>query len=217
MPLPRLVPSTASADGTLLLLLGLNLLLLAFFILLNSMATHGARHASDVMARVKEGYNVQGSYTGGDADAPRQPLAYWKQQVTGRMQGVVLNRLGLSTVPLEADANRVEVLIPLETLFSEGEVANPPVVKALNAAAGPESRVVWVMEGASATEETAHQAAALAALGVVAQVQVSGEAPPQPRVRVVVVPGVTTPSDRGGQVQRVGTQLGGAVQGVRYE
>ena len=68
-----------AGDSTLMMLLSLNLLLLVFFMLLNSMATYGAKHAEEVLATVREGYDVSGpGKIKNGASVPEVPQEAWR-------------------------------------------------------------------------------------------------------------------------------------------
>lgn len=201
----------SGADGTLMMLLCLNLLLLVFFMLLNSMATYGQRHADEVMAEVRRGYELPGK--GGREDVPEQPMEAWRANVAARLQGVIVNRLDLRVLPQTGNANAVEVMVPLNRMFdAAGQVLQPELVGNMEAAAGQESRVTWQVVGSPAQDsvQLAAMAASLAVLAGRADVVRGRDA----GVNIRVVPGAGTRSGMGLQVQGVGEASGGRVQGV---
>ncbi|NBV54560.1 MAG: hypothetical protein EBR79_02475, partial [Proteobacteria bacterium] len=155
--------AVVSADGTLLMLLSLNFLLLAFFILLNGMATRDqAGRGKDMLAQVREGYDVAGPFAE-DGTLPRQPRQEWQQGLQVRVQGLVSNRLGLTTVPLEVDAERLVMRFPLGEVFDGEKLRRPEMVRNLMAAAGRDSVVRWEVSGPLAQgAELAAQAGQLA-------------------------------------------------------
>src|SRR4051812_13327894 len=98
---------TAVGDRVLIMLLSLNFLLLAFFILMNSMATREQHHAQAVLAKMREGYDLKGPVGDGTGSAPRVAMNPWQSSVGPKIQGLVVNRMHLDTVPLEVDGERL--------------------------------------------------------------------------------------------------------------
>jgi hypothetical protein len=203
---------TSAADGTLMMLLSMNLLLLVFFMMLNSMGTYGAKHAQDVLAQVREGYDLQGPL-GRNGRAPALPMAAWQQGMSQRLQGLSINRLKLIKPPMEGSAQFLDVVLPLDEVFNkDGSLAQPATIRNLLAAAGEESTMVWQVEGDWETAAAmAVMAASLAAQ--TGQAQVRGGDVAQLRLRVY--PGGATSPDIGLAVQRVGEDAGGTAEGVQ--
>ncbi len=197
-----------------MMLLSLNLLLLVFFMLLNGMATHGQRHASEVLAEVRRGYDLPAGGARRDrVDVPEVPLEVWRDNVVARVQGVTMNRLDLRVSLQPGNAGVVELTLPLSSLFDAGgAVVQPELVGNLTAAAGIDSRVTWQVVGTAGMETSrlAVMATNLAKLAGSADLTRGNE----PVVRVRVVPGLATRSGMGLQVQNVGEAAGATVQGV---
>jgi hypothetical protein len=203
----------STGDSTLMMLLSLNLLLLVFFMMLNSMATYGAKHAEDVLAQVRAGYNVPSPHgKQGDGDVTEVPFASWRNGLVGRMQGMVMNRIDLRVLPQEGSAGKVEIEMPMGSIFApDGTVNHPETVKNMMAAAGSESKVIWQVKADwTQPEKFSRYAGSLAAQGV--HVRVVGDK--DQGLRVIVVPGSGTKSAMGLQVQAVGEDAGGMVKGV---
>lgn len=204
----------STGDSTLMLLLSLNLLLLVFFMLLNSMATYGKRHADEVMKQVREGYNLpaQGAWRGGVLSAPEVPVTGWRNGMVSRLQGIAMNRIDLKVLPQEGNAGKVEIVMPLAAVFdANGKLVKPEVLRNIAAAAGSESQVMWQIVGPW------ERAAKLAPyVGALTMAMGSGQmiAGAEPRLKIVVMPGSGTPSAMGLKVQRAGEDAGAEVQGV---
>lgn len=209
------VPSNARrGDNVLVMLLAVNLLLLAFFMMLNSISTYGAQHANDVLAQVKEGYDLKGPLAKG-GHAMSAPKANWQQGVAQRMQGLMINRLLLNTAPMEGNATYVDVLLPLDAVFApDGKVRQPQVLRNIIAAAGVESHLVWQIEGNWQQQNL--MAVMLASLAQeTGQAQMRGG--PKPQLRVRVVPGFATKADTGLAIQQAGEAAGGEVRGLQQQ
>lgn len=206
------VPSNVRrGDSVLVLLLALNLLLVAFFMMLNSISTYGAQHANDVLAKVREGYDLQGPL-GKGGKAMSEPKANWQQGVVQRVQGLMVNRLLLRSAPMEGNAAYVDITVPLDAVFDgSGKIKQPAVLRNIIAAAGPESQLEWQIEGN--WQQVGAYAAMLASLAQETG-QAQMKAGPQPLLRVRVVPGLATKADTGLAIQQSGEDAGGTVQGV---
>lgn len=205
---------TSAADGMLIMLLSLNLLLLVFFMMLNSMGTYGARHAEDVLAEVREGYNPKGPLERG-ARSPVVAMAAWQEGLSERLDGLNVNRLKLVKPPMEGNARFIDVLLPLEEVFgADGSLAQPATVRNLMAAAGNESTLLWRVEGDwQDAPRLAKMAASLVDVTGQAQVHSASE----PALRLRVTPGAATSPDVGLAVQGVSERSGGSVQGMQPE
>lgn len=161
---------------------------------------------------------MEPSVQGANRGNTDKPMAIWKNGTTARVQGVVLNRLHLSTLPLDADANRIEVLIPMELLFTGNALADPDLIRQMASAAGSESEVHWILEGPM--PQTADAQAVLAArLAVLAKAagHVQIQDAPKTTARVMIVPGQVTNPDMGQNLQTLGQDAGGEVQGVHHD
>lgn len=204
----------SGADGTLMMLLSLNLLLLVFFMLLNGMAAHGQRHASEVLAEVRRGYDLPaGGARQSRVDVPEVPLEVWRDNVVARVQGVTMNRLDLRVSLQPGNAGIIELTLPLNTMFdAAGVVLQPELIGNLATAAGKESSVTWQVVGTEDMDTTklASMTTNLALLAGNADLTRGNE----PVVRIKVVPGIATRSGMGLQVQDAGEAAGARVQGV---
>lgn len=202
----------AEADGTLLMLLSLNFLLLAFFILMNSIATRESAHAKNVLARVREGYNIQGPL-GDNAGgvAPVVAKAPWQGPLVSRLQGVILNRLNLQTIPLETDADKLVMVLPLASLFDGPRLREPQTVRNIVTAAGTTASLRWEILGRWPNQELlAAQAATLAAETGRVAVGAGNDS-----VRITFTPALTTDPDVGATLQNLGLDGGASsVEGV---
>lgn len=214
--LPKAVFSKpmSTGDSTLMLLLSLNLLLLVFFVLLNSMATAGAKHVKETLAQVSQGANhpASGESSGESLTVGGAASPAWRASVLNRLQGVVMNRIDLRVLPQDGNADGLEVDIPLDAIFdAAGRMAKPEIIRNLEAAAGTETTLRWQVRDKDI--DVARQAAMLAALaaetGHAEALAVAGRA-----LRLMVTPGPGTKADTGLQVQQVGEGAGGTVQGV---
>lgn len=202
---------TSIGDRVLILLLSLNFLLLAFFILLNSMATFESKHGKAVLAKLREGYDIQGPLEDGSGHAPLAPMSNWQQAMSAKVQGLVVNRLQLDTVPLEVDAERLVMRFPAGVVVNGGRVIQPELVRNLISAAGSESTVRWEVSGdMERGRGLAADAAALMAF-TDRVVMVPGDG----GVTAVFVPGGATKPTVGGTLQKL--SIDGGANDVRGE
>lgn len=200
-----------SGDSTLMMLLSLNLLLLVFFMLLNSMATRGAKHAEDVLAEVREGYE-QSRVLAGQASQGETPLMAWRESAIARLNGVMGNRLELRVSPQEGNAGVIELDMPLASAFNgQGALLQPELVRNVLAAAGSESTVIWTLRlSRSEGLRASSMMASLALQGADAMFVPSQDN----TLRVVVTPGSATLPSMGLNVQNVGEKAGASVRGI---
>lgn len=212
MPKASFAKPMSVGDSTLMMLLSLNLLLLVFFMLLNSMATYSDRHASEVLAKVREGYDLPGPAMNAESNLPEVPTEAWRAGIVTRLQGITLNRIELRVLPQQGSANKVEVTLPLSAVFdAQGQIIAPEFLRNLASAAGPESTVKWQIVGTwKDADRYALMAAALATETGEAEFTEGSEQ----LVRVTVVPGAATRPQMGLQVQDVGEAAGAAVRGL---
>lgn len=195
----------------MLMLLSLNFLLLSFFILLNSLSTHEAAHAKNVLARVREGYNVQGPMDAQRGVAPVVAITPWQAPLAARVQGLVLNRLNLQTIPLETDADRLVMEIPLAMLFDGPRLRDPQFVRNIMAAGGREALVRWEILGRW-QDQTLLAAQATALAVETDRVAVSSG---NNMLRVTFVPAPATDPDVASTLQSLGIDAGATrVEGV---
>lgn len=203
----------SAGDSTLMMLLSLNLLLLVFFMMLNSMATYGKKHAEEVLTSVREGYDLAGKAAlRGSETVPEVPMAAWRSGVVSRLQGVIVNRIELRTLPQQGNASSVEMVMPLSAVFRpDGQVLEPELMRNIAAAAGSESRIIWQVLGPLQDgPRLARMVAALALEAGRAEMVVAA----QTSVKLVVTPGLATRPDMGLKLQSVGEDAGAKVQGV---
>ena len=212
MPKASFAKPMSVGDSTLMMLLSLNLLLLVFFVLLSSMATYSDRHASEVLARVREGYDTPGPKQRDGVNVPEVPMAVWRAGIVSRMQGISINRIDLRVSPQQGSANKVQVTLPLTSVFgADGKVLEPELLRNLAAAAGPESRVIWQVVGRWQDTATFTPMVAALATDVGEAEFVAGD---EAVLRVEVTPGAATRPSMGLQVQDVGEAAGAVVKGL---
>lgn len=203
-----------AADGTSLLLLSLNFLLLAFFILMNSLATEESKHAKAILARVREGYDIAGPVTDPNQGmAPVVAKAPWQEPLRAKLQGVILNRLNMRTVPLETDADSLVMELPLSTVFDGARLREPQLIRNILAAAGVEAAPRWEILGNWQDQNLlAARAAALAA-----QTGRAAVADGKGVLRVTFSPALTTSPDTGATLQNLGIDAGASrVEGIGH-
>ncbi len=197
-----------------MMLLSLNLLLLVFFVLLNSMATKDTKHSDSVMAQVADGYGLPSKMLKPHANPGEDlPAAGWRAGVISRVQGVMTNRIELRVAPQVGNAGKVEIALPLSSLFdAQGRLVRPELLRNLQAAAGSESKLVWQVAGRmDDVARLSGFAAAIAAIhGRVEVIPATAEG-----LRVIITPGIVTPGSVGLQIQRVGEDAGGQIQGIQ--
>jgi|GEM_PF-7006066 len=201
--------STASGDRWLVQLLSMNLLMLTFFMMLNSMSTYGDQHAKDVLASVREGYDRKGSVAGGHVPVVMRPN--WHRDTLGRLMGLQVSRLQVRSVPLPGSAKALEVTLPLDAVFdASGRVQDPALIHNLTAAAGSESQLTWQIEAPADKPALPMMMASLAVETGEARYAVADT----PLLRLHMVPGSGTNPNVGLAVQAVGEAGGGLAHGM---
>ena len=213
MPKNPIGGAVPNGDFALLMMLSLNLLVLVFFMLLNSMAVPGAPNPDSAIDKARE---VQAEATTGAVeglDVPTAPLAAWRESVVTRLRGTILNRLDLRVLPQGANADELLVEIPLDDVFRPtGELLRPEFVHKLLAAAGPESMVSWSL--ITPEEYGARAAMAMATLSRITRSPVAWQAGERRVVQVRVQPGTQTKPSVGTEMQGLSEKAGGRVTGV---
>ena len=208
----------ATADSSLLVLLSLNLLLLALFILLNSMALpKNEEHAADVLAEVR---------LGGAATAAPQSSAMvpgigqrdWTQSTEKLLRGVIANRFELLTAPQETKATWLEVRIPLAEVLRENAqtgrvMVNQKLVSNL-LAAGQQAELRWVLQLPADLPAAPAMLAALSELTDRAELQLDPLAA-DGFLKLRVSPGRGMLPEVGVKLQQLGAAVGGTTQGLR--
>lgn len=140
--------------SSVLLLLSLNFMLLAFFIMLNSMASQPGKPAEDVvLRRMAAGQPGTAKLAGTGGESPPVQGEVWQDRATQNVQGVLMNTIPVRTIPLEANANQLVLELPLRVL------ATPSVLRAIQRVTAQEWAVVWQVQGGDALQvATAWQA-----------------------------------------------------------
>lgn len=202
--------SPARPDGLPLLLVAVNLLLLSFFVLLNALSSQPTskqeRHADEVLARVREGYDSKAPRPQQGGALPELPRTAWAEALTRNVQGVMTNRLQFEAEVLSADADRVVLRLPIQTVFAEGQLRDPDLIKALQMAAQG-AHLQWQVAGRAPV--VVSQGAQLAALTTaVAMIPAA-----RPELRVIITPAPQTAPAAAGGLQGMATQHGGTVEG----
>lgn len=203
---PKVPPRDTSA---MFLMVSVNILLLSFFVVLMAITVPGKKHAENVLRDVREGYAFKSPESNSNGMAPRVPAGHWSQQQMSNIQGVVVNRLQLQTQPLVADADRVVLTLPAESLFNGGVLHAAEMVQALEMAAADADRQ-WVITGAAGAELAARGAALAQITGQARMVVAGGK---ESHVVLVLKPtGFTAPAT-GSAVQVLGGKAGGVARG----
>jgi len=193
-----------------MLLVAVNLLLLSFFVLLNALSSEPTskteRHAGDVLARVREGYDAKAEPPQTGGVLPESGVTSWAEALSRNVQGVMTNRLQLQAETLSQDADRVVMRLPLKDLFQGDQLRDPELIKSLQLATQG-ARLQWQLAGTA--PQVVAQGAQLAALTeAVAMVSAS-----VPELRLIMTPAPTTAPTAAGGLQGLATQHGGQVKG----
>lgn len=110
---------SGQSSGTVMLMLALNLIILAFFILLNGMAMDTEAKAKAAYDSLKEGFSSNEKGAGlGDADTD-ELLKPWQLGLNPLLQGVIHNALQISTPDIKVDADQILLTVPLKVLFDD--------------------------------------------------------------------------------------------------
>ena len=199
---PRALKPNRSA---VLLLLSLNFMLLAFFIMLNSMASQPGKEAEDrVLRRMAAGQPGEAKLVGLGRESQPVQGETWQDRATGSVQGVLLNSIPLRTIPLDAQANRLVLELPLRVL------ATPSVLRAIQRVAGQEWDVVWQIQGGDALQV----ATAWQAVGApVRWLPATPQAPTQGLVRLTLAPKNTSAGATVPMLQRTVEEADGRAMG----
>lgn len=105
--------------GSVVLMLALNLILLALFILLNAFAKPSHNKSLEAIRGVGEGFDYRESGLGLGSDQTASLGIPWQMNLQEGLNGLVHNQLLLDTDAVEADANVVRVTLPATALFAE--------------------------------------------------------------------------------------------------
>jgi hypothetical protein len=139
---------------------------------------------------------------------PHMPATSWSEKMAKQLQGVVINRLKLNSIPMEADASRVILTLPYNQIFTKDRLVNQELIRALTLATQG-SQTVWELTLPS--PELASQGAQVAAL--TGQVNLRSTLTAQKVLKLVVRPGLQTPPSIGYQLEQLGGNQGVTVTG----
>ena len=193
--------------------LSLNLILLVFFMLLNSMAQPGEPHPEAAMVDANDVQTDMRTDVTKGQDAPTAPQMAWRQDVITRLHGAVMNRMDLRVLPQGSDANELRVEIPLEEVFREDStLRRPELVARLRAAAGKDSTMAWGLM--APYDAKGVLAGHMALLSRMTKTPVAWEDGEERVVRIQIRPGVRTDVGVGTSVQKLSDEINGQTQGV---
>lgn len=201
-----------SGDAALLMWLSLNLILLVFFMLLNSMAVQG----KPVDAALVPPSDVRAEMQMPDMLREQVPVAsytVWREDVVTRLRGTVLNRMTLKVLPQASNATEVQVDVPLDDVFGDDALLRrPEFVARLRQAAGPDSEMAWSLQAPYDTNGAS--ARRMAALSRLTQSPVAWQDSDARVVRVTIRPGQVQRPQVGRDIEDVIEGVGGRVQGM---
>lgn len=219
--LPRVIPASS---GTVVMMLSLNLILLALFILLNAFAKPSTTKAEAALEGVEEGFDYRESGLGVGSDQTQMLAVPWQMNLQEGLNGLVHNQLLLEGDAVEADASMVRVVLPVAVLFGEGQSLLPARVgfvenvAALLAPAGaaPEGTlqvaVVAPVEEVDAAVARARALASVLAPVVGAVLTVAVREGQESQVVMEFV--YTGAGNSAGRIGEAAQQAGGVVKGV---
>ncbi len=209
----RSLKAVTNGDSALIMWLSLNLILLVFFMLLNSMAQPGEPHPQAEMISQRDVKSDVRTEAVQGQDVPTAPQTAWREDVITRLRGTVANRMDLRVLPQGSNANELRVDIPLNQVFREdGSLLRPEFTAKLRAAAGTDSSVAWGLM--APYEAKGLYASYMATLSRMTQSAVAWEDSDARVVRVQIRPGMHTLTNMGSAVQNVTEDAGGEVKGV---
>ncbi|MCP5405120.1 MAG: hypothetical protein H6922_02725 [Pseudomonadaceae bacterium] len=117
-----LPPKAAAPAGSVVVMLALNLILLALFILLNAFAKPSQHKQLEAIDGVNEGFDYRESGLGTGSDDTASLGIPWSMALQEGLRGLVHNQLLLDADDaMEVDASGVRVVVPLSALFAEGK------------------------------------------------------------------------------------------------
>lgn len=191
--------------SSVLLLLSLNFMLLAFFIMLNSMASQPGKEAEDaVLRRTAAGQPTTAKLEGTGGDSPPVQGEAWQDRATRNVQGVLLNTIPVRTIPLQANADQLVLELPLRVL------ATPSVLRAIQRVTAQEWAVVWHVQGGDALQ----MATAWQAVGAPMRwLPAAPQTPTQGLVRLTLTPQKTSAGATVPMLQRMAEEADGRALG----
>jgi hypothetical protein len=209
----RSLKAVSNGDSALIMWLSLNLILLVFFMLLNSMAQPGEPHPqADMASNLEVKSDIRTEATVGEA-MPTAPQTAWREDVITRLRGTVANRMDLRVLPQGSNASELRVEVPLNQVFREGgALLRPEFVAKLRAAAGADSALAWGILAPYDTKGV--YAGYMATLSRMTQSPVAWEDSEAGVVRIQIRPGLSTMAEMGADVQTLTEDAGGEVKGV---
>lgn len=209
----RSLKAVSNGDSALIMWLSLNLILLVFFMLLNSMSQEGKPHPETAMMAPNEIQTDIRTEAQDGQSAPTAPQAAWREDVITRLRGTVVNRMDLRVLPQGSNADELRVDVPLNQVFrDDGSLLRPEFVAKLRAAAGTDSTVAWGVMAPYDAKGT--HAAYMATLSRMTRSPVAWEDSEAGVVQIQIRPGMHTMTEMGSAVQNVTEDAGGEVKGV---
>lgn len=116
---------SGSNGGSVVIMLALNLIMLALFILLNSFAKPSTQKSLEAIEGVGEGFDYRESGGGLGSDMTQLTGVPWHFNLQRGIDGLVHNQLMLDTADFEADASTFKVILPMASLFGDDAVLVP--------------------------------------------------------------------------------------------
>lgn len=209
----RSLKAVSNGDSALIMWLSLNLILLVFFMLLNSMAQPGEPHPDAAMKTANDVMADTRTDTQEGQAVPMAPQAAWREDVITRLRGTVVNRMDLRVLPQGSNATELRVEVPLGEVFrDDGSLRRPEFVAKLRAAAGADSTVAWGLQ--APYDAKGLFAGYMATLSQLTQSPVAWEDSDARVVQVQIRPGLLTGAAMGSAVQKVTDDTNGETRGV---
>ncbi|TKW60691.1 MAG: hypothetical protein DI628_07275 [Blastochloris viridis] len=210
---PRSLKAVSNGDSALIMWLSLNLILLVFFMLLNSMAQPGKPHPdAELMASNEAMAETRTEAPEGQA-VPTAPHTAWREDVITRLRGTVMNRMQLRVLPQGSNANELRVEVPLNEVFQEnGTLRRPEFVAKLRAAAGADSTLAWGLQ--APYDAKGLFAGYMATLSRMTGSAVAWQDSEERVLQVQVRPGALTGSAMGSAIQNLTDDVNGDTRGV---
>ncbi len=209
----RSLKAVSNGDSALIMWLSLNLILLVFFMLLNSMAQPGEPQPQAEMASPNDvNSDVRVDRVEGQ-DVPTMPDLGWRDTVITRLRGTVMNRVDLKVLPQGSNASELRVEVPLNQVFREdGALLRPEFVANLRRAAGADSTLAWGI--LAPFDAKGVNAGYMATLSRMTQTAVAWEDSEAGVLLVQIRPGVRAEPELGTSVQTLTDEVGGETIGV---
>jgi hypothetical protein len=147
-------------DGTVVMMLSLNLIILSFFILLNALANQSEEKARLASISANQGQLELPNAATEGLDNSYQNIIKWQNQTAEDVKGVLTNKVKLDVIGMEKNAEQLIVTLPLSSFFADGSIPMR------DASLGVLQNILAVLEAGTASSILVQQPAEKMQLGI---------------------------------------------------